>query len=139
MALAMIIAIVLVTSLPLVDAASTDDDSEHEYHNNEWTFLLISFVMTFGAAAILAGLFTMKYGQKRSKIIASSMILSGIVIWGIWIYFKFVIKASYPDDTIFGIIYWSTAPIIKPLLAVIGVIFGGGLALFLFLTVVVRS
>ena len=135
----MIVAVMLTTTLPLVDASSTDDDTEHDYHNNEWTFLLISFVMTYGAAAILAGLFTIRYGQRRSKIIASSMVLSGIVIWGIWIYFKFMIKATYPDDTIFGIIYWSTAPILKPLLAVIGVLFGGGLALFFFLTIVVRS
>jgi hypothetical protein len=131
--------LILAASLPNVDGASDTEESEHDYHNNEWTFLIISFVMTYGAAAMVAGLFTMKYGQRRSKVIASFLLLSGLTIWGIWIYFKFIESASYPDDTIFGIIYWSTAPIIKPLLAVIGVILGGGLALFIFLTVVVRS
>jgi hypothetical protein len=123
----------------LANAEEEEDTSEHDYHNNEWTFLIISFVMTYGATAILISLFTFKFGQGKAKIIAVPMLLSGIIIWGIWIYFKFIISAQFPDDTIFNIIHWSAAPILKPLLAVIGVILGGGLSLFIFLTVVVRS
>jgi hypothetical protein len=129
----------IVVAASAVDAQSEEDDSEHDYHNNEWTFLIISFVMTYGAAAIIAGLFAIKYAQRRSKYIGGAMMISGLIPWGIWITFNFILKASYPDDTIFNIIYWSTAPIIKPLLAVLGMILGGGLALFIFLTVVVRS
>ncbi len=116
-----------------------EDESEHEYHNNEWTFLIISFVMTYGAMAIVTSLFTFKFGQKKAKIISVPVMISGLVIWGIWIYFKFIMRAEYPDDTIFNIIHWSAAPILKPLLAVVGVILGAGLALFIFLTLVVRS
>jgi hypothetical protein len=95
--------------------------------------------MTYAASAIVISLFTFKYGQGKAKVIAIPMLLSGILVWGTWIYFKFIIKAGFPDDTIFNIIHWSAAPILKPLLAVIGVILGGGLSLFIFLTIVVRS
>jgi hypothetical protein len=132
----------LLLTLPLLSGGALgadEDESEHEYHNNEWTFLIISFVMTYGAMAIVTSLFTFKFGQKKAKIISIPVMLSGLIIWGIWIYFKFIMKAEYPDDTIFNIIHWSAAPILKPLLAVIGVILGAGLALFIFLTLVVRS
>ena len=125
--------------LPGEAIGADEDDSEHEYHNSEWTFLIVSFVMTYGAMAILTSLFTFKFGQKKSKIVAVPVLLSGFIIWGTWIYFKFIIKASFPDDTVFGLIHWSAAPILKPLLALIGVIMGAGLAVFIFLTVVVRS
>ncbi|HHD15320.1 MAG TPA: hypothetical protein ENK47_01270 [Euryarchaeota archaeon] len=118
---------------------SGNGTSGHDYHNDEWTFLIISFVMTYAASAVVVSLFTLKYGQKRSRYVAVPMLLSGIVLWGVWIYFKFIVRASYPDDTIFGIIYWSTAPILKPLMALIGVIMGAGLSLFIFLTMIVRS
>jgi hypothetical protein len=135
--LALIMALVMIPEL--VSAEDEEENSEHDYHNNEWTFLIISFVMTYGATAILVSLFTFKYAQGKAKVVAIPMLLSGLVIWGIWIYFKFITKAAYPDDTILNIIHWTAAPILKPLLAVIGVMLGGGLSLFLFLTVVVRS
>lgn len=132
--------ILLLLFCPLLASAEEEEDtSEHDYHNNEWTFLIISFVMTYGASAIVISLFTFKFGQGKAKVIAIPMLLSGLIIWGIWIYFKFIISAQFPNDTIFNIIHWSAAPILKPLLAVIGVILGGGLSLFIFLTVVVRS
>ena len=137
--LAFLSVLLLSVSALNVSGQSEDDDSEHDYHNNEWTFLIISFVMTYGASAIVAGLFAMKFGQRKSKIIGGIMTSSGIVPWGFWIIFKFILKASYPDDTLLNLIHWSTAPILKPLMAVIGVILGGGLALFIFLSVVVRS
>lgn len=121
------------------NAQSEEDNSEHEYHNNELTFLIVSFVMTYGAAAIIAGIFAMKFGQKKSKYIGGLMTLSGMVPWGFWITYKFILRISFPDDTLFNIIHWSAAPILKPLIAVIGVMLGAGLALFIFLTVVVRS
>jgi hypothetical protein len=95
--------------------------------------------MTFATFALLTSLFTFKFGQKKSKIIAIPMMGSGLLIWGLWIFFKFVIRASYPDDTIFGIVHWVAAPLLKPLMALIGVILGAGLAVFIFLTIVVRS
>lgn len=100
---------------------------------------MISFVMTYGATAVLVSIFTFKFGQGKAKIIAIPILVSGLLIWLTWIYFKFMIKAGYPDDTILNIIHWSAAPILKPLLAVVGVFLGGGLSLFIFLTMVVRS
>ncbi len=115
------------------------DESEHKYHNDPLTYLVFSFLMTFATFAILTSLFTFKFAQKRSKLIAIPMLASGLLIWGIWIFFNLVQKASYPDDSIFGIIHWVAAPLLKPLMALIGVIAGAGLAIFIFLTVIVRS
>jgi len=119
--------------------AIEQDNSEHEYHNDPVTYLIFSFLMTFATVAILTSLFTFKYGQKRSKIIAVPMLTSGIVIWGFWIFYNFILKAEYPDDTLFGIVHWVAAPLLKPLMALIGFVLGAGLAVFIFLTVIVRS
>ena len=119
--------------------AAESDESEDKYHNDPLTYLFFSFLMTFATFALLTSLFTFKFGQKKSKMIAIPMMGSGLIIWGLWIFFKFVIRASYPDDTIFGVVHWVAAPLLKPLMALIGVILGAGLAVFIFLTVVVRS
>ncbi|MFW3146710.1 MAG: hypothetical protein ACMUIE_07865 [Thermoplasmatota archaeon] len=120
------------------DAKSTEE-SKHDYHNDEWTFLVISFLMAYGTMAILTSLFAIRFAQRKGKIVAIPVLFSGLLIWGLFLMFKVVLKAEYPDDTIFGIVYWATAPILKPLMAVLGIIIGIGLALFIFLTVVVRS
>ncbi|MBN1539117.1 MAG: hypothetical protein JW939_03155 [Candidatus Thermoplasmatota archaeon] len=115
------------------------NSSEHEYHNDPFTYLVFSFLMTFATVAILTSLFTFKYGQKRSKLIAIPMLSTGTVLWAIWIVFNFILKADYPDDTIFGLVHWVAAPLLKPLMALIGFVLGAGLAVFIFLTVIVRS
>ena len=135
-----VIALLLImTALTGSVSASDSDGSEDKYHNDPLTYLVFSFLMTYATFALLTSLFTFKFGQKRSKFIAIPMMASGLVIWGLWIFFKFVIRASYPDDSIFGIVHWVAAPLLKPLMALIGVILGAGLAVFIFLTVVVRS
>ena len=143
LAVAFFIVIVLsmVPAAEILDSAEakTTEESKHEYHNNEWTFLVISFLMAYATMAILTSLFALRFGQKKGKIIAVPVLFSGLLIWGIFLMFKVVLKAEYPDDTLFGFVYWATAPILKPLMAVLGIILGVGLAIFIFLTVVVRS
>lgn len=117
----------------------TTEEREDAYHNNPFTYLVFSFVMSFSTMAVLTSLFTFKFGQKRSKMVAVPMLLIGLLNWGIWITFNFVLKESYPDDTIFGIIHWVAAPLLKPLMVLLGVVLGAGLAIFIFLTVIVRS
>mgnify|MGYP006284634371 FL=1 len=120
-------------------AGSDGDRSEHDYHNDPMTYLVFSFVMTFGAVSIMAGLFALKYGRKRSKITAIPMVLSGVVIWTLWMVFNFVLRLDYPDDSIFGIIHWVAAPLLKPFMALIGILLGTLLSIFIFLTVIVRT
>ncbi|MEA3558769.1 MAG: hypothetical protein U9R75_05885 [Candidatus Thermoplasmatota archaeon] len=136
--LLVLLSLVLVI-LPLSAEARTTDEREDTYHNNPMTYLLFSFVMSFSTVAILTSLFTFKYGQKRSKTIAVPMLLFGMITWGTWILFNFILKESYPDDTVIGIIHWVAAPLLKPLMVILGVILGAGLAVFIFLTVIVRS
>lgn len=130
--------VVLLTTSGTVLAAD-QDSSEHEYHNDPFTYLLFSFLMTFATVAILTSLFTFKYGQKKSKLIAIPMLSTGIVLWATWIVFNLVLKSDYPDDTVLGLVHWVAAPLLKPLMALIGFVLGAGLAIFIFLTVIVRS
>lgn len=118
---------------------SETEQSEHEYHNDPMTYLIFSFIMSFASVSILAGTFALKYGKKRSKITAVPMILSGLIIWGHWITFNFILGSIYPDDTVFGIIHWVAAPLLKPLMALLGAVVGAILAVIIFLTVIVRS
>ncbi len=114
-------------------------ESKSDYHNNPLTYLLFSFIMTFGLVSVLAGLFALKFGQKGSRKIALPMVIAGMVPWGGWFYFNFIAHVSYPDDTVFDIIHWVEAPLLKPFMAVLGVVLGAGLAVFVFLTAIVRS
>ncbi len=114
-------------------------ESKSDYHNNPWTYLLFSFIMTFGLVSVLAGLFALKFGQKGSRKVALPMVVAGMVPWGAWFYFNFIAHASYPNDTVFDIIHWVEAPLLKPFMAVLGVVLGAGLAVFVFLTAIVRS
>jgi hypothetical protein len=135
----LVISILTITCMSGSVFGADENASEDKYHNDPLTYLVFSFLMTFATFALLTSLFTFRFGQRRSKIIAVPMLASGLIIWGLWIFFKFIIRASYPDDTVFGIVHWVAAPLLKPLMALIGVIFGAGLAIFIFLTVVVRS
>ena len=112
---------------------------EDEYHNDPMTFLLFTFLMSFATTAILVSLFTFKFGQKRSKIVAIPVLISGLTLWGFWIFYNLVLRADYPDDTLLGVVHWTAAPVLLPIMALIGAAVGFGLAVFIFLTVIVRS
>ena len=141
------IAAVLAFCMPAVTAQNDTSsnpvngagESKSDYHNNPWTYLLFSFIMTFGLVSVLAGLFALKFGQKGSRKVALPMVFAGMVPWGTWFYFHFITHASYPNDTVFDIIHWVAAPLLKPFMAVLGVVLGAGLAVFIFLTAIVRS
>jgi len=137
--LALVPAISILIALAGQNVSAERSRSEDEYHNDPMTYLVFSFVMTYATMAILLALFTLKYGQKRARFIAAPMLLSGLVIWGIWFFFNLVQNAEFPHDTIFGVIHWVAAPLLKPFLAMVGAVLGGGVALFIFLTVIVRS
>jgi predicted neutral ceramidase superfamily lipid hydrolase len=113
--------------------------SEHEYHNDPFTVLLFTFLMSYATMAILVSLFTFKFASKRSRFLAVPMLASGILPWGIWVVFKLVLRAEYPDDSLFGVVHWAAAPLLLPVMALLGFAFGLGLGLFIFLTIIVRS
>jgi len=129
----------LLICLPGTAMVASGERSEHEYHNDPFTYLLFSFVMTFGLAAILMGAFAFKYGKKRTRMFSVPMMLSGAVIWGIWLYFNFIARADYPDDTFLDIIHWVAAPLLKPLMALVGFAAGVSLSLVIFLNTIVRA
>lgn len=119
--------------------AKNGDGSEHDYHNNPFTFLFFTFLMSFSTMAILVSLFSFKFGAKRSRVLAVPLMITGLVPWGIWILFNLILRAVYPDDTFLGIVHWVAAPLLLPLMALLGFVLGVGVALFIFLTIIVRS
>ncbi len=119
--------------------AKDDGTSEHDYHNDPFTLLLFTFIMSYATMAILVSLFTFRFAAKRSRFLAVPMLASGMLPWGMWVVFKLVLRAEYPDDSLFGIVHWVAAPLLLPVMALLGFAFGVGLGLFIFLTIIVRS
>ncbi|MDG6226060.1 MAG: hypothetical protein QCI82_11190 [Candidatus Thermoplasmatota archaeon] len=122
-------------ALPLASAATR---TEHDYHNDPFTYLLFSFLMSFALICILLGAFAFRFGKKRTRSFSVPMMIGGVVIWGIWAYFNLIASSEYPDDTVLGIIHWVAAPLLKPIMAVLGVAAGFGLGLLIFLNTIVR-
>jgi MFS family permease len=120
-------------------ASSAHSVSQDSYHNNPLTYLFFSFVMSFGTISFILGVFAFKYGKKRTRIYSVPMMASGTVIWALWFYFNFVAQADYPDDTVFSIIHWVAAPLLKPVMALLGAGLGLALALVIFLNSIVRA
>lgn len=134
------LATAILLSFMLPDAIARDDRvSEHEYHNDPFTLLLFTFLMSYATMAILVSLFTFKFAAKRSRLLTIPMLASGLIPWGMWVVFKLVLRADYPDDTLFGVVHWVAAPLLLPIMALLGFAFGIGLGLFIFLTIIVRS
>jgi MFS family permease len=127
----------LLTALP--SHVSAHEVSKSDYHNDPLTFLLFSLVMSFGTVSLILGAFAFKYGKKRTRVFSVPMMLAGVAIWALWIYFKFIAIAKYPHDTIFSLIHWAEAPLLLPVMALLGAGIGSVLALMLFLNTIVRA
>jgi MFS family permease len=123
----------------LPEPASAHDMSKSDYHNDPFTFLLFSFVMGFGTVSLVLGAFAFKFGKKRTRAFSIPMMIAGVGIWSLWTYFKVIARAEYPHDTILSVIHWAEAPLLLPLMALLGAGLGAVLALVIFLNTIVRA
>lgn len=128
---------VLLVAVP--GSASAHGVSENDYHNDPLTYLFFSFVMSFGTIFPILGAFAFKYGKKRTRIYSVPMMIAGVGIWSFWIYFNLISKAEYPDDTLFSMIHWVAAPLLKPVMALLGAGLGLVISLVIFLNTIVRG
>ena len=120
-------------------SAEENDGSEHDYHNDPFTFLFFTFLMSFATMGVLFSIFAFKFGTKRARLFAAPLLVCGLVPWGFWIIFNLILRTEYPHDTLLGIVHWVAAPLLLPIMALLGAALGMGVALFIFLTIIVRS
>ena len=140
------------------DGLDDDWEGEHGYDNTtaeeviiydeeEWerkvdsesllnTFLFV-LLMSFAIFSLLAGIFTAYFGAGKSRAIGAVLLVLGLIIILIWIYFNFM--SSYPNDTILTIVHWEAARTLEALVTVIGAIVGGLIAIVLFLVAIMKS
>ena len=123
------------------------DDEIRVYSEEEWdkkqksddlinTFLFV-LLLSFGIFSLLAGIFTAYFGAGKSRAIGAFLLVIGLVIILIWVYFG--VLRDFPDDTILGIVHWEAAKTTEAFITVLSALFGAGLAIVLFLVAIMKS
>jgi len=100
------------------------------------TFLFV-LLLSFAVFSLLAGIFTAYFGAGKSRAIGAVLLLLGLVIIVIWIWFG--ILSEYPDDTLLGVIHWEAARTMEAFVTVISAIIGAVIAVVLFLVAIMKS
>jgi hypothetical protein len=116
------------------------DDDEWEREEKEDDLLnifLFVLIMSFGIFSLLAGIFTAYFGAGKSRAIGGFLLVIGIVIILIWVYFG--IMQDYPDDTLLGVVHWEAAKTLEAFLTVLGAIIGALVAIGVFLLAIMKS
>jgi hypothetical protein len=124
-----------------------EDDKVAIYDDDEWdreekeddliNIFLFVLIMSFGIFSLLAGIFTSYFGAGKSRAIGGFLLVIGIVIILIWVYFG--VMQDYPDDTILGIVHWEAAKTLEAFLTVLGAIIGALIAIGVFLLAIMKS
>jgi hypothetical protein len=118
-----------------------------QYTGEEWdkkndqdsllnTFLFV-LLMSFAIFSLIAGIFTAYFGAGKSRAIGGVLLVLGLVVILIWIYFTFM--SEYPDDTLLGIVHWEAAKTLDAFVTVLGAIVGAVIAIVLFLVAIMKS
>jgi len=96
-------------------------------------YLLSMIMLTFSVATIIAGIFTAYFGSGKSRIVGSVLIIFGLVVGVVFLWFagnlSFLGTAPYS----FGFI------ILESIIAVIGAIIGALIALGIFLLAIMKA
>ena len=100
------------------------------------TFLFV-LLMSFAIFSLVAGIFTAYFGAGKSRAIGGVLLVLGLVVILVWIYFTFM--SSYPDDSILGIVHWEAARTLEAFVTVLGAIVGAVVAIVLFLVAIMKS
>ena len=126
---------------------NTTKDKVLVYEDDEWdreekeddliNIFLFVLILSFGIFSLLAGVFTAYFGAGKSRAIGGFLLMIGIVIILIWVYFG--IMQDYPDDTILGIVHWEAAKTLEAFLTVLGAIIGALVAVGVFLLAIMKS
>ncbi|WP_455392157.1 hypothetical protein [[Eubacterium] cellulosolvens] len=100
------------------------------------TFLFV-LLLSFAVFSLIAGIFTAYFGAGKSRAIGGILLVLGLVVILIWIYFG--VLQDYPDDTILNIVHWEAAKTLEAFVTVIGAVIGAVIAIILFLVAIMKS
>jgi hypothetical protein len=100
------------------------------------TFLFV-LLLSFAVFSLLAGIFTAYFGAGKSRAIGGGLLLLGLIVILIWVYFGLI--SSYPDDTLIGVIHWEAANTLEAFATVVGALIGAVVAIVLFLVAIMKS
>ncbi len=114
-----------------------DEWEREEKEDDLLNILLFVLILSFGIFSLLAGVFTAYFGAGKSRAIGGVLLVIGIVIILIWLYFG--IMQDYPDDTLLGVIHWDAAKTLEAFITVLGAIIGALVAVGVFLLAIMKS
>jgi hypothetical protein len=114
-----------------------DEKGRNDAANNMVNIFFFTFLMSFAVFSLIAGVFTAYFGAGKSRAIGGALLVIGLVVILIWVYFG--ILQSYPDDTIIGIVHWNAAKTLEAFITVIGALIGAVIAIVLFLVAIMKS
>ena len=114
-----------------------DEKGRRDASESMVNIFFFTFLMSFAVFSLIAGVFTAYFGAGKSRAIGGGLLVIGLVVILIWIYFG--ILQSYPDDTILGIVHWNAAKTLEAFITVIGALIGAVIAIVLFLVAIMKS
>jgi hypothetical protein len=120
-----------------LDQFHGDEKGRRDASDSMVNIFFFTFLMSFAVFSLIAGVFTAYFGAGKSRAIGGALLVIGLVVILIWIYFG--ILQSYPDDTLIGIIHWNAAKTLEAFITVIGALIGAVIAIVLFLVAIMKS
>ena len=114
-----------------------DQKGKRDAADSMVNIFFFTFLLSFAVFSLIAGVFTAYFGAGKSRAIGGGLLVIGLVIILIWVYFG--VLQSYPDDTILGIVHWEAAKTLEAFVTVIGALIGAVIAIVLFLVAIMKS
>lgn len=127
----------LVSAKDILVYQDKDDVDRRETRDDLFNTALFTFCLAFAVFALLAGAFTAYFGAGKSRAIGAGLMLIGLIVIIVWIYFG--VMTEYPDDTLLGIIHWEAAKTLEAFLTVLAALIGAVAAIGLFLVAIMKS
>ena len=99
-----------------------------------WDYFLSMLMLVFAIASILAGAFTAYFGSGKSRIVGAILIIIGLIVGILFLWFAGIIPLGYCT------ICWAgTGVIANGIAAVIGAVIGALIALGIFLLAIMKA
>jgi hypothetical protein len=126
-----------VAAYKIVQWEDKDNYKRKETSESLMNIFLFVLLLSFAIFSLLAGIFTAYFGAGKSRAIGGVLLVLGLVVLLIWVYFGII--SSYPDDSLIGIVHWDAAKTIEAFITVLGALVGAAAAIVLFLVAIMKS
>lgn len=114
-----------------------EDVERRDLRDSLFNTFFFTLCLAFAVFALLAGAFTAYFGAGKSRAIGAGLMVVGIIVILIWLYFG--VLSEYPDDTLLGIIHWEAAKTLEAFITVLAALIGAIAAIGLFLVAIMKS